>query len=341
MSRLYVILGNGFSIDLINRLGRNEDIDLRNLFRKGAQVPWPSSNYNGFLSYKYCKALWTMGVRTTIKESESIKIIEDIITCVNVYNLSRLHNRSKVSINSSLYINAYEELATYLRYLFIYYNTLVTDEELQSVNHTFIRYLQKVIDSYEEIIIITYNYDIWLERLLNVNGLDFCIEGIENKPGTKIKIIKPHGSISFSFTVKVNGPFTIRQSELDSITQETSMFQLKYDLHNDFPIVNAIIPPAGDAGRYSMGWVKTLQEIIQTKIESSEANDKLIIYGTSYWHVDRYEIDQIIIKLDPNLDVISINPGPSRCFDSVLTSLFQNYLHFTDSCYLEANDDEE
>ncbi len=314
---------------MINSLNRSDDIDLINLFKKGAEVPWPGSDHNGFLSYKYCKALWTLGVRTTMSNEQSIKIIEDIITCINVYNLSRFHNPGKVNIDKNLYIKAYGELTTYLRYLFVYYNSLISNEELQDVDNPFINYLLHVESNYDEIIIITYNYDIWLERILLLKSIPFCVEGIEEHKDEKIKIIKPHGSISFSFSVKANGPFTIKYSELDDLTQDISLFELKYELQNDYPILNAIIPPAGDSGRYSMGWIKTLHEIIVNKLTLSQEKDKLIIFGVSYSHVDRQEIDQIIIKINPNIDVIYIDPAPPTCFDSVLTSLFKNYLHFS------------
>ena len=38
---LYIILGNGFSINLVKQLGLEEEIDLQNLFSKGDEVQWP------------------------------------------------------------------------------------------------------------------------------------------------------------------------------------------------------------------------------------------------------------------------------------------------------------
>lgn len=315
-----------------------KDIDLRNLFSKGAEVHWPNTKSNGFLSYKNCKSLWTLGGRTTMTSDESIKLIEDIITCINVYNYSKMNNCGYKHDSNNIYIKAYGELTTYLRYLLIFYNSMVSDDELKRVNIPFINYVKNAINKYDQIIIITYNYDIWLERLMKLNDILFNIEGFENNTDARVKIIKPHGSISFSFNVKITGPFTIRNSEFDDISQEINQFKVNYDLTDDYPIVNAIIPPTGDSNRCNMDWIKVLRERIRKKVSDSQEDDKLILFGISYWEVDRAEIDEIITMINPDIEVNLINPKPSTCFDAVLTSLFKNYIHYKSSDLLEAND---
>lgn len=268
-----------------------------------------------------------------------MKLIEDIITCINVYNYSRLNKqRNDDNYINNIYMKAYGELTTYLRYLFIYYNSKVSDEKLKESKVPFINHLKNMVNKYEEIIIINYNYDIWLERLLLLNEIDFKVEGFENEKDPKIKIIKPHGSISFSFRAKVNGPFTIRKSELDDITQEISEFDIIYDFKEQYPIVNAIIPPAGDSNRCAMGWLKVLRQKIKEKIDLSANKDRLVIFGISYWHVDRAEIDEMLTNIDSGIEVNLINPRPPTCLDAVLTSLFKNYIHFKKSDLLEMND---
>lgn len=46
MANSYIILGNGFSIDLIKRMNREKQIDLRNLFTKGENVLYPKTKQN-------------------------------------------------------------------------------------------------------------------------------------------------------------------------------------------------------------------------------------------------------------------------------------------------------
>ena len=330
-----IMIGNGFSIDIIDKLGKSEEINLINLFSHGADVPWPSSLEKGFLSYKRCKSLWTLGARTTSSNEECINLIEDIITCINVYNFAKQKKASQFSNDDNIYIKAYGELTTYLRYLFIYYNNKISDNELKKLNHPIIDLINKSISEDEEVVIVNYNYDILLERLLDVNKIQYSVVGFDTTP-EKVKLIKPHGSISFSFNIKVNGPFSIRHSEVDSISQNIDSFELKYNLENDYPIVNAIIPPAGDSNRSELGWLKVLKENTTELMNKVTSNDSLIIIGISYWHVDRAEIDSILTKLDPKMNVISVNPKPTTCYDAVLTSLFDNYVHFKDIKLLEA-----
>lgn len=340
MKRLYLMLGNGFSIDLINKLKQAskdrkfESVDLLNLFSKGDEVPWPKSKDIGFLSRKYCKALWELGARTTMTSEESIKLIENILTCINVINYGKLIQEQEddvETLENNNIVEAYNELTSYLRYLMIYYNSLISDEDLKSIEVPLINFIKSNISNYDEYIIITYNYDILLERLLIIHGLDFKIECFEEKD-SKIKIFKPHGSISFSFKAQglLTQTFNISK-EQDNFAQSPNDFEIKYDLVNDYPLVVPIIPPAGDSNRVKAGWIKEVREGIANIVSDSTKKDKLVIFGVSYWHVDRLEIDEIITKIDRKTNVIYINPKPDKCFDAVLSSIFKNYIHFKDS----------
>ena len=149
---LYLILGNGFSIDLINKLGKSTEIDLNNLFSKGTNVEFPKSKENGFLSMKHCPNLWMLGARTTMTNSESYDLINNIITCANVYNLSFQNNAHKNDNNeTSNYIKAYNELTYYIRYLFIHYNSIVTDGDLLNIlpKINLLNYISNKYDEYD------------------------------------------------------------------------------------------------------------------------------------------------------------------------------------------------
>lgn len=88
MSRVLIILGNGFSIDLINHLQKKnliqDKIDLTNLFAAGEDVIWPGSDKPGFLSYQHCKNLWTLGGQPSVSKEDASSLIENIITCANI-----------------------------------------------------------------------------------------------------------------------------------------------------------------------------------------------------------------------------------------------------------------
>ena len=91
------------------------------------------------------------------------------------------------------------------------------------------------------------------------------------------------------------------------------------------------MPPAGDSSRFKFAWAKTLRNIILEKSKSINKNDELIISGISYWHVDRQEIDEILINLNHNIDVYLINPNPPTVLNAVLTTIFNNVIVYTKS----------
>lgn len=336
MGNSYLLLGNGFSIDVIKKLNKDDQIDLVNLFSKGTNVCYPKTREKGFLSRKYTPNLWTLGARTYISNEESVQLITDIITCANVYNLSA--ERRPGEKDPSMYISAYSELSTYLRFLFIYYNNLITDEELKKISADIelLDYIISQIKKGKRVYVITYNYDVLLERLLTLMKISFDVYGFTDT-GANVIIYKPHGSISFSFRIKVqeSSPYSIRAAVEESIAQEAENFEIKYDLSEDYPIVNAIIPPAGDSTRLNLGWIKEIRQGIKEITNRSTSKDEIILFGISYWHVDRNEIDDILISIDSQMEVKYVNPAPPTSLDAVLSSLFANYIHYRKGALLK------
>lgn len=172
----------------------------------------------------------------------------------------------------------------------------------------------------------------FLERLLKLAGIPFSIYGFDDSKADVI-LFKPHGSISFSFKIKIQeySPYNIRDLIAESISQNSTDFEIKYDLQEDYPIVNAIIPPAGDAERFGFGWIKDIRKGIDEIVSKSTSKDEMMIFGLSYWHVDRNELDEILLSLDNKMEVRFVNPKPPTALEAVLTSLFKNYIHFSNS----------
>lgn len=165
---ILMILGNGFSIDFVKFIGKGGEINLTNLFVNGDKVPWPANNEPGFLSQFHCRELWKLGARPNIENGNAAKLIEDIITCANV---SASSEHPSINLESSnVYIRAYHELVMYLKYLFIFYNRVISDEDLQKAIDGQWGWSQLLghINDNEDILsvtIVTYNYDILLERV--------------------------------------------------------------------------------------------------------------------------------------------------------------------------------
>ncbi|EGQ8307663.1 SIR2 family protein [Vibrio parahaemolyticus] len=340
--KLCMVLGNGFTIDLVNTLDLSGDIDVLNLFGKGGEIPWPETGERGFLSFKYCPNLWNLGVRPNMPRVDAMELLERIITCVNVYVLNpRPMVRDGGSKPNSVYINAYLELIAYLRALFTHYNSMVCDDDLKkkSKDWPWIQFLHRASnsDEYESISIITYNYDIWLERLLKVNGIPFTVSSIDggNCGGDgKIRIVKPHGSISYYHKNQSPAEYSVGYEKPVPGDATVDSFTIKYDLTTSKCLVNAIIPPAGDTERMRQSWSGQMRASALGMARDVKDGDDLIICGVSYWHVDRAELDEIFTNCSSKANVYMFNPSPNLAMDAVLTSLFSNYIYYSDCSVL-------
>ena len=327
--KIYIILGNGFSINLIDKLHMTDKVDLQNLFAKGDEVQWPGEVGGGFLSKKYCKNLWTLGARTTMTKMEANQFIGDLITCYNVFNTAQIVTPSFFTSGVNIYKEAHNELSTYLKHLFMYYNANISDKQLAELSEVpLIKWINEEKNQGNDVVIITYNYDIFLERLLKINHIPFGIYGLTKNIQNKVRILKPHGSISFSSRdlTPLGKKFDIKDT-FDSMGTPITKLKLDYSLKDDRSLVNAIIPPAGDANRLIGGWVKYIRSKIREEVEQSSEQDELIIYGLSYDYVDRIELDEILTTVNSELDVKYINPYPSKTLEMVLGSIFRNYIH--------------
>lgn len=342
MKKLLLILGNGFSIDFINKICKEDEIDVKNLFRFGHSVKFPDINMPGFLSYRHCPSLWLLGARPNKDSSDSMSIIEEIITCSNMlfeYLGATGADNQRLKLiqpeDQSVYIKAYSELIAYLKHLFIEYNYKITDKELKAFSDNklwgWIEFFRGIISNkkYDEINIVTYNYDIWLERILDILEIEYTVNGFEDK-SCSVKITKPHGSISF---VPKSGKNTLYKINYNIDPTGTDINQISVsDKDLEQYDKNYLIPPAGDSSRRSSdAWATKLREYALESVKGLNANDDVIICGMSYWHVDRKELDELLINLNQGVNLTLINPNPPKELNAVLVSLFKNYTVFTSS----------
>ena len=336
MKKLVLILGNGLTMDLLSNLDEEKaDIDLSNLFSKGDTVIWPDGcGERSFLSYKYCPALWNLGARPNMDKDSATDLIENIITCANMVS-----NSSTMLQKDNLYLSAYYELVAYLKHLFIQYNNQVNDRDLLSANIEQWGWLQLIQNAnrsqeYDKIIIVTYNYDIFLERILSLHHVAFSVGGLE-EDAEKIILLKPHGSISFAHN-QVGDPstFVIRKST-DMYEASLSDFVVKYDNLDKNYLVNALIPPAGDSSRLTYKWENELRTLVDDQISTVTENDKCVISGLSYWHVDRKEIDSLLAKISiKNVHAYMVNPHPPKALSAVLTCVLPKHITYSSSKWI-------
>ena len=315
MNKKLLILGNGFSIDFISQIkndNKNNDeiqnISLTNLFFNGDKVacPW-DKNEKGLLSFENCPNLWTLGARPDISTEKANSIILDIVTSTNAFlrykdysNDIRLEN-----IDGKIYLCAYCELKEYIKSLMMYYNNLITDKCIENTIKKTKWGWKKIFEEINtpgiKTNIITYNYDLWLERILNVMKVDYDLLG---DTGKNINIIKPHGSIDFVNKMEKKSPFEeIFYNLNDSITINDIELKIAPEKRS------IIIPPAGESIKAG-NWSKDMRDKSFTCAKNIEKNDKIIICGISYWNVDRYEIDKLLCAVDSDCQIYFINPNP-------------------------------
>lgn len=337
--KLFIALGNGFTVDFLHHINRKDEIDVVNLFRRGAEVPWPTTRMPGFLSFKHCPHLWNLGARPNMDADSAMQLIEDIITCVNVYASKEKRNPVGHEYRpNDIYIYAYKELLQYLKHLFIFYNRKIEDIPDSAENWPWLQFIKHANESdyYSEIVIVTYNYDIWLERILQKFDIPFNVGMIgENDPQVKINILKPHGSISFTHKQKMDKDSYSIKLDNELLDGSTDEFTVSYENLDDNYLVSALIPPAGESSRFNHTWASQIRGTAKHKATRLDKNDEMIICGLSYWHVDRAELDELIVSCDPLLNVTMINPNPKRTINAVLTSIFSNFVTYSGSATLK------
>ncbi|MCE4539437.1 SIR2 family protein [Pelomonas sp. P7] len=282
-----------------------------------------------------------------MEQAAAISLIERILCAAQAFvaheKKGSFLERDATLRTNFTYLRAYCELAYYLRHLFLMY-----DAELKSApdaskitSWPWADFLQRAHNNVdiEEIVIVTFNYDLFLEHTLDLLGISYEYEGITTTTpsSAKVRLYKPHGSINFVAPPLPAGS-AMPPREIDYKLAEDFSIQRPLMVDNTSPqnhwLRYSIIPPAGDSARIKYTWVQALQASLQARLASFADTDRLVICGLSYWHVDRAEIDGMLAKLDLNVDAISINPRPSEALDGVLSSLFVNYSCFPTSSSL-------
>ena len=315
------VLGNGYSINLLRLLKEKkiisseiaDRIDLINLFSKGDMVPCPDGSI-GYLSKKYCPNLWDMGIRSTISSEKASEVINNIIMSHRI--AIKLQQTHRISLSNDKNIATYYELIDYIKRLFIYYNSEITDDFLKvALDHIDIPVIDDLAKDPSEYAIITYNYDIFLERLLKLKGIDYTIFDFLKK-SQGVTIYKPHGSISFD--VKGNNSI----SNIYDLT--CNNIELNENLTYDYS-KSLIIPPHGFIDGNTSSWVKQMRD--DAKKTMASLPEKVVFWGIAYNYVDREEFNDIITEIQSQTDIEYVNPSPSIALDYIFSSIFSNYIH--------------
>lgn len=161
--------------------------------------------------------------------------------------------------------------------------------------------------------------------------IEFCISGFENPDENDVEIVKPHGSISFVPKNYTDTSYSINYSlDYDGIPIEK--LEIKYEDLEKYD-KGAIIPPAGDSARLESlaPWSHKLRQRATNLALEITQKDEIVLCGISYWHVDRREVDELLINLNQDANFTFINPTPPRDLNAVLTSIFSKYVQQSSS----------
>ena len=348
--KIFIILGNGFSIDWIKEIQhstftelkkRVEQISLSNLFKYGDRVSSPMDKRNSFLSYCTTPTLWELGARPG-DNSEISRIIEEVSCCANMYIEygidHKLGERFSAGATLPIYLEGYKELIAYLRALFIWYDSLISDSDIKELIKSSSWGWLKLIDKFKEydsVTVVSYNYDLWFERLLSSLGVDFFYSGIQPERPDAVEIIKPHGSINYIFDPILPDKDSLIRYALDKNIYNTlsDVRIVKDDLNTALDYRGPLITPGGDSTRLMSegSWANELRRAAEQNAKRLREDDLVIMCGISYWHEDRKELDQLLLSICETSRLIVINPHVSRDFNAALMCSFPKYMNLISS----------
>lgn len=82
-------------------------------------------------------------------------------------------------------------------------------------------------------------------------------------------------------------------------------------------------------------WANELRTLVDDQINNIAENDKCVISGLSYWHVDRKEIDSLLAKISiKNVDAYMVNPHPPKALSAVLTCVLPKHITYSSSKWI-------
>jgi hypothetical protein len=131
--------------------------------------------------------------------------------------------------------------------------------------------------SVTDIDIVNFNYDAFLERSLQKKSIEFSVPLLSEKINTKVRIHKPHGSITFCGKTPLDkSGFYVNYGAGGFTEGGITELEVRYDeLDGYFPMVG-ILPPAGESDRYKHRWIRQIWDRAIEAARSLSENDLVI-----------------------------------------------------------------
>lgn len=278
-----ILIGNGLNFSLREFL----DIDIKtsNFFS------WKSIEFNNSkLSIEKSFPILYKKLKDVLYIDKDFDKVEKIILDAK----KNIQNNNDIRSNKILLC----EIEHYLMIIFSNYQKIIDDKNIEKWSWT------KYFDMEHKKIyaIVSLNYDLVVEKILSNLRIEYSRIGVSNESGG-IPIFKPHGSIDF-WGIGIDSPISYPISNIIS-RNDTPIISLKRDELLMPRIEVDIVAPTQASELESFQWIKPGYDLL---INHGKEVKKLIICGVSYWGCDRKEIDLIIDNINPNCEVININP---------------------------------
>ncbi|MGE7716977.1 hypothetical protein [Priestia megaterium] len=325
MKKFALLVGNGFTLDFVETLGFHSSFPLQNFNNRDI-------NYDNFLD------------KLPTVKNELFEISLGHIKSIQNYKdfMNRLPVIAPVMRNAvaGKPTSDFEIIENYLSR-----NQHDYEKECQLRRFLAMAYskLQYAVDSYEDQIrnwkwaqwitensndlklAISFNYDLVLENALSFAGVTHRRIGTDELVG-QVPVLKPHGSMDFDlpdFAIKCD---TELRWDIVTGLNDAQFVQTVPKSEWFLPRMEAdIIPPSMRNFQRHLSWVDMM---FQTFENQASELDAFIIVGSSYWDVDRPEINFFLEKLPKTAVVYIMNPRPNPDLIQTLSSLGLSYKIF-------------
>ena len=154
---------------------------------------------------------------------------------------------------------------------------------------------------------ISLNYDLVLESVLDIVNINYKRVGSRTEAETKVKILKPHGSIDFDVSgirVPLKYPLVNVVDNNDcgiQVIERANLLKCRTEVD--------IVLPLDYSYQTEYQWIKPGYDYIR---KAGKEFTDLIIFGVSYGECDRKEIDLIIDSLSESSRVTVIDTKVSQ-----------------------------
>ncbi|MFJ7512574.1 hypothetical protein ACIQW7_24460 [Peribacillus simplex] len=289
-NKFALLVGNGFTLDFVRQYGLDSSFPLKNFYSMDI-------NYSDFIDYL-----------PTIKDELLGQDLNDF-GCISKY-------ASKYKVGS------FEEsqLRRFLAMSYSLFQLKVNQYDMS--DWKWVKWLRQ--NKNELACAISFNYDVLLENALNSAELSYSRVGT-NESSRKVHVLKPHGSIDFDVTQIAIEPPTSRWGVTTTLNNVPNVEVIQKSEWN-LPRVEAdIIPPSMENYQLHLQWVDSMYRCYES---ISNQLNALVIVGSSYWDVDRKEIDFFLEKLPNTAKVYIMNPTPSEPLIEKIESLGLSWINF-------------